>query len=337
MLIVSQLALHAIMLASPAAAVVPRASARVRTPLLSGAASGPPTDVVAYKAAGDVPFRVAYDANSELEQDKEYEVENLLFVGMVRTMRDEGVRGLLSAPVLLGLASGLLKITLTIAFVFRFYMEHYNNMGHWGQLLSKCPAWHDAAGLVSSLIVVPAFLLHRLSGTSEFKDGAVMWATLQRLQAKHKRKLLYAVWSVVHVVRVYLKLPCFILANAGLIAYEMTGVASGGNFLSLLGDTFAAGLVLEIDTYFYGLYKQLGGQIGHANACVRLGAQTQALCERVVNSEVLTLGIAQLALIVLMKTGLNKGPNLLWSLPLIAAALRHAYGVFPTHSRSTPD
>ena len=79
------------------------------------------------------------------------------------------------------------------------------------------------------------------------------------------------------------------------------------------------------------------GRIGHANACVRLGAQTQALCERVVNSEVLTLGIAQLALIVLMKTGLNKGPNLLWSLPLIAAALRHAYGVFPTYSRSTPD
>ena len=215
MMIVSQLALHAMMLASPAAAAVPRAaSARVRTPLLSGAASGPPTDVVAYKAAGDVPFRVAYDANSELEEDKEYEVESLLFVGMVRTMRDEGVRGLLSAPVLLGLASGLLKITLTIAFVFRFYMEHYNNMGHWGQLLSKCPTWHDAAGLVSSLIVVPAFLLHRLSGTSEFKDGAVMWATLQRLQAKHKRKLLYAVWSVVHVVRVYLKLPCFILANA---------------------------------------------------------------------------------------------------------------------------
>ena len=144
MLIVSQLALHAIMLASPAAAVVPRASARVRTPLLSGAASGPPTDVVAYNAAGDVPFRVAYDANSELEEDKEYEVESLLFVGMVRTMRDEGVRGLLSAPVLLGLASGLLKITLTIALVFRFYMEHYNNMGHWGQLLSKCPTWHDA-------------------------------------------------------------------------------------------------------------------------------------------------------------------------------------------------
>ena len=170
-MIVSQLALNAMMLASPAAAAVPRASARVRTPLLSGAASGPPTDVVAYKATGDVPFRVAYDANSELEQDKEYEVENLLFVGMVRTMRDEGVRGLLSAPVLLGLASGLLKITLTIAFVFRFYMEHYNNMGHWGQLLSKCPTWHDAAGLVSSLIVVPAFLLHRLSGTSEFKDG----------------------------------------------------------------------------------------------------------------------------------------------------------------------
>ena len=309
----------------------------MRTPLLSGAASGATTDVVAYKAAGDAPFRVAYDAHSELEQDEEYEVDNLLFVGMVRTMRDEGIRGLLSAPVLLGMAAGVLKMTLIIACVFRFYLEHANNIGHWGQLLSQCPAWHDMAGLVSSLIVVPAFLLNRLSGTSEFKDGAVMWATLQQLQAKHNRKLLYAVWLVVHVVRVYLKLPCFILANAGLIAYKVTGVASGGNFLSLLGDTFAAGLVLEIDTYFYGLYKQLGGRIAHANACVRLGAQTQALCERVVNAEVLTLGIAQLALIVLMKTGLNKGPNLLWSLPLIAAALRHAYGVIPTYSRSTSD
>ena len=61
------------------------------------------------------PFRVAYDEDSK---DKEYEVDNLLFVGMVRTMRYGD--GLLSAPVLLGMASLLLKVMLTVAVVFRF-------------------------------------------------------------------------------------------------------------------------------------------------------------------------------------------------------------------------
>ena len=143
----SQLTL-AMVLVTPPAVPGAFARARVRTPLLlsGGAASSP---------VGDVrPFRVAYDANSELEDDKDYEVDNLLFVGMLRTMRTG--KGLLSTPVLLGMAAGLLKVVLTVAFVFRFYFDGMNDIGHWGQLLSKCPSWHDKAGLVSSLIAAPA-------------------------------------------------------------------------------------------------------------------------------------------------------------------------------------
>ena len=166
-----------------------------------------------------------------------------------------------------------------------------------------------------------------------------MWATLQKLNEQHKnRKLLYIMWSIVHVVRTYFLMPCCILGNAGLIAYTAAGVAGGDeNFFSLLSDTFAAGLVLEIDNYFFGLYKKLGGKIAPANACVRLGTKTQAFCDQVVQSQVLTLGIAQLALVVLMKTSVNQGFNLLWSVPLVAAALSCAYGVFPgtpAHSNS---
>ena len=144
-MIMSQLALAMMLEMPPAAAAVPsRARARVRTPLLSGASP-----------VGDVrPFRVAYDDNSELEDDNDYEVDNLLFVGMLRTMRTG--KGLLSTPVLLGMAAGLLKVVLTVAFVFRFYFDGMNDIGHWGQLLSKCPSWHDKAGLVSSLIAAPA-------------------------------------------------------------------------------------------------------------------------------------------------------------------------------------
>ena len=145
-MIMSQLALAMMLVTPPAAAAVSaRDRARVRTPLLSGASS----------PVGDVrPFRVAYDDNSELEDDKDYEVDNLLFVGMLRTMRTG--KGLLSTPVLLGISAGLLKVTLTVAFVFRFYFDQMNDIGHWGQLLSKCPSWHDKAGLVSSLIAAPA-------------------------------------------------------------------------------------------------------------------------------------------------------------------------------------
>ena len=326
-MIMSQLALAMMLVTPPAAAAVPsRARARVRTPLLSGASS----------PVGDVrPFRVAYDDNSELEDDKDYEVDNLLFVGMLRTMRTG--KGLLSTPVLLGMAAGLLKVVLTVAFVFRFYFDGMNDIGHWGQLLSKCPSWHDKAGLVSSLIAAPAYLLHRLSTTSEFKDSAVMWATLQKLNEQHDRKALHILWSIVHVIRTYIKLPLFILANAGLIAVASNAVASGGSFTSLLSDTFAAGLVLEIDTYFYGLYKQFGGKIAPRHACVRLGAQTQALCDRVVKSVVMSLGIAQLALVVLMKTNLNTGFRLCAVLPLLALALIRAYGRFPTKPRSNSD
>ena len=143
-MIMSQLALAMMFVTPPAAAAVPSARARMRMPLLSGA--GTVRDVR--------PFRVAYDANAELEDDKDYEVDNLLFVGMLRTMRTG--KGLLSTPVLLGIAAGLLKVTLTVAFVFRFYFDQMNDIGHWGQLLSKCPSWHDKAGLVSSLIAAPA-------------------------------------------------------------------------------------------------------------------------------------------------------------------------------------
>ena len=204
--------------------------------------------------------------------------------------------------------------------------------GQWGELLSLCPTWYDKAGFVSSLIAAPAFLLHSLSETSEFKDSAVMWATLQKLNEQHKGdwKLLYIMWSIVLYGRAYLLMPCCILGNAGLIAYTAVGVASGDeSFFSLLSDTFAAGLVLEIDNYFFGLYKKLGGKIVHANACVRLGVKTQAFCDRVVQSQVLILGIAQLALVGFMKTSVNQGLNLLWSVPLVAAALSRAYGVFP--------
>ena len=65
------------------------------------------------------PFRVAYDENSEREQDEKYDVDNLLFVGMVRTMRYGD--SLLSAPVLLGMASLLVKVMLTVAVVFRCF------------------------------------------------------------------------------------------------------------------------------------------------------------------------------------------------------------------------
>eukprot|EP00964_Phaeocystis_antarctica_P125794 scaffold89467_cov68-Phaeocystis_antarctica.AAC.1 len=103
----SQLTL-AMVLVTPPAVPGAFARARVRTPLLSGG--------VASSLVGDVPFRVAYDANSELEDDETYEVDNLLFVGMVRTMRDGD--SLLSTPVLLGMAAGMLKVLLTVAFVF---------------------------------------------------------------------------------------------------------------------------------------------------------------------------------------------------------------------------
>ena len=170
------------------------------------------------------------------------------------------------------------------------------------------------------------------------KDDAVMWVALQKLNEEHNRKPLYIFWSFVHVVRTYFKLPCFILANAGLIAYNAKAVAIGGSFTSLLGETFAAGLVLEIDAYFYSLYKQFGGKIEREEACVSLGAQTQEVCKGVVESVVRTLGIAQLLLVVLMKTEVNKGLKLLWVLPLVVAALiREYWQARPTSSRSNSD
>ena len=181
-------------------------------------------------------------------------------------------------------------------------------------------------------------LIHKLSNTNELKDDAVMYVALQKLNEQHNRKPLYIFWSLVHVVRTYFKLPCFILANAGRIAFNAKAAANAGSFTSLLGETFAAGLVLEIDGYFYSLYKQFGGKIEKEDACVSLGAQTQEVCKGVVESVVRTLGISQLVLVVLMKTAVNKGLKLLWVLPLVAAALIREYRqARPTSSRSNSD
>jgi hypothetical protein len=62
---------------------------------------------------------------------------------------------------------------------------------------------------------------------------------------------------------------------------------------------------------------------------VRLGVQTQAVCDRVVQQKVYTMTIAELALVALMKTQVGNGLNLMWSVPFVAAALAVAYAAFP--------
>ena len=161
------------------------------------------------------------------------------------------------------------------------------------------------------------------TSSSEFYDSAVYWATLTKLnESKRINPAVYAFWVGIHVVRTYLVLPCFILANASLIA-TCTG------FESLLGKTFAAGLVLEIDELFFWVYIRLCGKMAPADSKLLLGAQTQILCDRVVNTKVAVLGAAELSLVVLMKTAFGNGLNLAWSLPLIATLLSCAYSSLP--------
>eukprot|EP00316_Scyphosphaera_apsteinii_P009514 CAMPEP_0119310724 /NCGR_PEP_ID=MMETSP1333-20130426/19889_1 /TAXON_ID=418940 /ORGANISM="Scyphosphaera apsteinii, Strain RCC1455" /LENGTH=234 /DNA_ID=CAMNT_0007314959 /DNA_START=230 /DNA_END=934 /DNA_ORIENTATION=- len=234
-------------------------------------------------------------------------------------MRDGST--LLAPPVLLGVTALGIKIILILAFLFKFYSPP--NAATWGVLLGSYPAY-DKAGIIASLVAAPAYLLKKLAGSSEFRDSSVFWATLTQLQQrKGNRGCAYAVWVIVHVLRTYLVLPCFIIANAALIA-------SNDTFQFLLSNTFAAGLVLDIDELFYWLYIRLGGKIPRADACLLLEAQMQALCDRVVQQKVLTMGIAELILIALMKTEFGNGLDLLWSVPVVAVALSRAYTAFPS-------
>ena len=74
-----------------------------------------------------------------------------------------------------------------------------------------------------------------------------------------------------------------------------------------------------------------------ANSHLHLAAETQAVCDRVVQLKVLTIGIAELALIALMKTQkFGSGHQLLWALPVIAATLGYAYTLFPGVPSSAP-
>ena len=266
-------------------------------------------------------LRVAFDGATQPESDEEYEVNNLLFVGMLRTMRDG--ESVASSPVIVGFAALVLKAVLLTAFIFKFYIAAVPNSETWGAVLDDY-ADYDRAGILASLVAAPAYLLKKLSGSSEFRDSAVFRATLRTLYRSDDggNAPLFALWSLVDVFRTYLILPTFIVANAALIGFSK-------DFNFVLSNTFFAGLVLEIDEYFYYLFSEFGGTVAEADSRVRLGTQTRAACDRVVRNKVILVGGTELALVGLMKTELAGGVELLWAVPVIAATLSQSYGPFP--------
>jgi len=275
-----------------------------------------PVLLAAGRADAQPPLtRIAFDATSAAELDEEYKVDDLLFTAMVRTMRDGS--SFWRVPALLGVAGLVVKMSLILAFVGNYYVSRGPNLETWVGLF-RDHTLYDAVGYCASLFLAPAYLLQKLVGSSEFRDSAVYLATLDQLQARKPNTLAFIGYRLIHFVRTNLVLPCFILANAGLIAYL-------SDFKNILSYTFGASLVLEVDELFYFLYTRLGGQVARTDATVRLGKQTQAMCDRVVQQKVFILTIAELVLVALMKTQVGNGLNLLWSLPFVSAALAVTY------------
>ena len=75
-------------------------------------------------------------------------------------MRDGA--SIFTPAVLMGIAGLLVKITLIIAYLVKFYFIAFPNPETWGRLAADYSSY-DIAGLFAALIAAPAYLLKKLA------------------------------------------------------------------------------------------------------------------------------------------------------------------------------
>ena len=248
---------------------------------------------------------IAWDDTPIKGSGEHYDVPNLLFAGM----HNGGL-----ATTAVGLFALAIKLVLAGAMVKTFLVDTDHAAYTWSAVaaLDAGPKW----GMYAAVLAAPAYLLNAMTGTSEFKDQAVFYATL-----RSKRGALggaaYTFWAVVHALRSYVLLPLFVLANAGVMA-------SQARFEKVLMDGFYGALILSIDDCVKVLYEKMRGV--ELASSVQLAAETKQVCDGVVRQKVRVLTIAQLALVVLLKTAeFGSDARLLWAMPVLSGVLGGIY------------
>jgi len=96
--------------------------------------------------------------------------------------------------------------------------------------------------------------------------------------------------------------------------------------------------VLDVDEYIYWLYEKCtGAKLPKVYSTVRLSPRARAASDNVASRTALMLGVAQFALIILMKFGrFTTGVGLLWAVPVVSVLLRVAYLPLPMTSVEGP-
>tara|TARA_B110001452_G_scaffold72336_1_gene58518 strand:+ start:178 stop:1056 length:879 start_codon:yes stop_codon:yes gene_type:complete len=165
------------------------------------------------------PMRVPLwdEPETSCTDGEEYQTENLVYYGLVRScVRDDSS---LSVPMLFGMIGLLIKFTMLNAFLYQFFIHNRPNPNTWFKMFKSAPL-PETMGAVATLFLAPAFLLKKLSSTSEFKDTANFCITLGDRMANKGLSVGSTLLLFVHMVSVLVILPYFCFANAALVAFN---------------------------------------------------------------------------------------------------------------------
>ena len=167
------------------------------------------------RGGGEPMLHVAWDDTPIKGKGEEYEVPNLLFAGMVRHLGSEDAGGSAVGVTAVGVLALACKLTLAYGMLRTHFLGALPLGETWAALGALDPSARWAMG--AALVVAPAFLIKSYTEASELKDSAVFYATLRSLRgARHSASSCF--WLFVHVLRSYVLLPLFVLANAAVMA-----------------------------------------------------------------------------------------------------------------------
>ena len=156
--------------------------------------------------------------------EEPYVSDSLTHVAMLRSMLEGR---LLTPETFLGLTGLLTKVVLVNAFLYRYFVgldQAHKQQASWARSFSDPQlSLSDRCGLAAALLVVPLFVVSRITGSSEFKDNAVFRATLRQFWTSSdsvRSQLLCCFWLILHVLESYFVSPGVIFLNAAMVAFS---------------------------------------------------------------------------------------------------------------------
>jgi hypothetical protein len=246
------------------------------------------------------------------------------FYAMVRSFQQDA---LLDAATLASAATLAVQLGLLHGFAKAYYAgpamapAEWNG---WGRTFGYSEADGGTSSAVAALFglgFMPVVLIAKLDRTEEFHQTPTFRATLRhfafyRRGARARTAALYLYWSFVYVTRAFGTIAYMCFTNAVL--------AAGTTSIKAIPLTvLVVAFLLDFDDYVYAVFftqrTKIGAPKPAPSLTVNLGERTLEACEAIRHSTILTITVAQVVLMLLVKT--HPWISAMWAIPLTGLAL----------------